>query len=408
MKLLPLAFAASLATVAAIPVVQAQNKAVSDDRVTIGVLTDLSGIYSSLSGPGSVAAAEMAVKDFGGQVLGKPVNVIAADMLNKADVAGNKAREWYDRDGVDLIMDLPGSAAALAAVQVAKSKNKLVNVTAAVSTRITNEECGPTVFHWAPDSYALASSTARAVLKDGGDSWYFLIADYAGGIALAKDAADVVKASGGTVVGEVRHPFPSSDFSSYLLTAANSKAKVIGLANAGSDTVNSIKQAQEFGLTQKQRIAATILFDTDIHAMGLKTAQGIYTTTGFYWDRNEETRKFGRRFFESQKRMPTSVHAATYSAVLHYLRAVQAAGTDDATPVAQQMRKLPVKDLYANGGTVREDGRMVFDLYLGQVKAPQDSKYPWDYINIRQTVKGADAFLPLARSSCELVRKKNG
>ena len=383
----------------------AQAPAFTDDRVTIGVLTDLSGLYSDLSGAGSVAAAKMAVQDFGGKVRGRPIDVVAADMLNKADIAGSKAREWYDRDGVDYIIDLPGSAAALAVVQVAKQKNKIVNVTGAVSTRITNEDCGPTVFHWSPDSYALASSTAKAVVKEGGDSWFFIVADYAGGIALEKDAADIVKASGGTVVGDVRHPFPGSDFSSYLLTADASKAKVIGLANAGADMVNTIKQAKEFGVMQRHRFATTIMFDTDIHSMGLPLAQGIYMTTGFYWDRNEETRKFGRRFFDQFRRMPTVVQAAAYSGTMHYLRAVDAAGTDDATLVAAQMKKLPVRDFYANGGRVREDGRMLFDLYLAQVKAPQDSKYPWDYLTIKQVIKGDDAFRPLSQSTCSFVSK---
>ncbi len=383
----------------------AQQPAFSDDKVVIGVLTDLSGTYSDLSGQGSAVAARMAVEDFGGKVLGRPITVLVADMQNKADIAGSKARDWYDNSGVDYLIDLPGSSAALAAVQVAKSKGKLINITAAVSTRITNEDCGPTVFHWSPDSYALAASTARAVLKEGGDSWYFIVADYAGGIALAKDAGDVVRGNGGTVVGEIRHPFPGTDFSSYLLTASASSAKVIGLANAGNDMINTIKTAREFGLTQKKRFAATIMFDTDIHSMGLESAQGIYMTTGFYWDRNEESRKFGRRFFDIQKRMPTVVQAAAYSSVTHYLRAVKAAGTDDALKVAEQMKKLPVNDFYANGGKVRDDGRMVFDLYLTQVKAPKDSKYPWDYLTIKQTIKGDDAFRPLSQSICASLRK---
>ncbi len=396
--------AATLALLSGVPAM-AQQGPFSDDKVVIGVLTDLSGVYSDLSGQGSAVAARMAVDDFGGKVLGRPITVLVADMQNKADIAGSKARDWYDTSGVDYLIDLPGSAAALAAVQVAKSKGKLINITAAVSTRITNEDCGPTVFHWSPDSYALASSTARAVLREGGDSWFFITADYAGGLALAKDAGDVVKANGGTVVGEIRHPFPGTDFSSYLLTAAASSAKVIGMANAGSDMVNTIKQAKEFGLPQKKRFAATIMFDTDIHSMGLETAQGIYMTTGFYWDRNEESRQFGRRFFGVQKRMPTVVQAAAYSGVTHYLRAVQAAGTDDPAKVAEQMKALPVNDFYAKNGKVREDGRMVFDLYLTQVKAPKDSKYPWDYLTIKQTVRGDDAFRPLAQSTCSFVKK---
>ena len=390
--------------VAAAPAAPAAPPKLSNGAVKIGVLTDLSGIYSDIGGPGSVLAARMAVEDFGGSLGGQPVEVLAADTLNKTDTAANRAREWYDRDGVDLIVDLPASSVALAVVQVAKAKGKPVAVVGAAATRVTNEDCGSTVFHWAYDTYSLATATARAVLKQGGDSWFFLTADYAGGHALAKDAGDVVTASGGKVLGEVRHPFPGNDFSSYLLKAAASGAKVIGLANAGNDTVNTIKQAATFGITGKQMLAATLLFDTDVHSIGLANAQGMYLTTGFYWDYDEATRAFGRRFFAVHKRMPTMVQAGVYSAVLHYLKSVKAAGTDEPAAVAAQMKKLPVQDFFARGGRVREDGRMVHDMYLAQVKKPAESKYPWDYFAIRQVIKGDDAFQPLARSACPLVK----
>lgn len=383
----------------------AQSEKLSDNAVRIGVLTDLSGVFSDLSGKGSVLAANMAVEDFGGKMFGRPIEVLSADTLNKPDTASNRARQWFDRDGVDYIVDLPASSVALAVVQVAKSKNRLVTVVGAAATRITNEDCGPTVFHWAYDTYALATATAKAVVKQGGDSWFFITADYAGGHALAKDAADVVIASGGKVLGEVRHPFPGGDFSSFLVKAAASDAKVIGLANAGTDTVNTIKQAAEFGITDKKILAATLLFDTDVHAIGLKAAQGMYLTTGFYWDFDEQTRAFGKRFFEKQKRMPTMVQAGVYSATLHYLKAVKAAGTDDAATVAATMKKLPVQDFFARNGKLREDGRMVHDMYLAQIKKPEESKYPWDYFTIKQVIKGDDAYLPLSKSVCTLVKR---
>ncbi|OWW20645.1 ABC transporter substrate-binding protein [Noviherbaspirillum denitrificans] len=381
----------------------AQTPKFSDDVVRIGVLTDLSGIYADLSGPGSVLAAKMAVEDFGKTIHGKRIEVVSADTLNKADTAANKAREWFDRDGVDMIVDLPASSVVLATAKVAQAKNKILIAVGSSTTRLTNEDCSPTVMHWAYDTYSLATATARAVAKQGGDSWYFLTADYAGGHALMMDAMAVVKQSGGKVLGESRHPFPGNDFSSYLLKAQASGAKVIGLANAGNDTVNSIKQAAEFGIMDKQMVVATLLFDTDVHSLGLKYAQGMYLTTGFYWDLNDKTRAFGKRFFASQKRMPTMVQAGVYSAVMHYLKAVKAAATDDSLAVAKEMKKIPVNDFFAENGKVREDGRMVHDMYLAQIKKPEESKYPWDYFHIRQVIKGDDAFIPLSKSLCTLV-----
>jgi branched-chain amino acid transport system substrate-binding protein len=384
---------------------QAQAGKYSDDVVRIGVLTDLSGTYADLAGSGSVLAAKMAVEDFGKKVNGKSIEVVSADTLNKADTAANKAREWFDRDGVDMVVDLPASSVALSVAKVAQTKSKIMVAVSSSTTRLTNEDCSPTVMHWAYDTYALATATARAIAKQGGDSWYFLTADYAGGHALMMDASAVVKQTGGKVLGESRHPFPGSDFSSFLLKAQASGAKVIGLANAGNDTVNSIKQAVEFGITGKQMLAATLLFDTDVHSLGLKYAQGMYLTTGFYWDLNEKTRAFGRRFFAAHKRMPTMAQAGVYSAVLHYLKAVKAAGTDDSSVVAAEMKKIPVNDVFAENGKVREDGRMVHDMYLAQIKKPEESKYPWDYYHIRQVIKGDDAFLPLSKSLCVLVKK---
>lgn len=395
---------AFLATCLATGAADAQPARFSNGGVKIGVLTDLSGIYSDLAGAGSVLAARMAVEDFGGTLGGRAIEVVQADTLNKTDVAANRAREWFDRDGVDYIVDLPASSVALAVVQVAKAKGRPVAVVGAAATRITNEDCGAMVFHWAYDTYSLATATAKAVLKQGGNSWFFVTADYAGGHALAKDAGDVVTASGGKVLGEVRHPFPGGDFSSFLLRAAASEAKVIGLANAGNDTVNTIKQAAEFGIGKKKVLAATLLFDTDVHAIGLKDTQGMYLTTGFYWDYDDQTRAFGKRFFEKQKRMPTMIQAGVYSATLHYLKAAKAAGTDEPATVASAMKKLPVQDFFARNGRLREDGRMVHDMYLAQVKKPEDSKYPWDYFAIRQVIKGDDAFLPLAKSTCSLVK----
>lgn len=382
----------------------AQTPRFSGDSIKIGVLTDLSGIYSDLAGPGSVLAARMAVDDFGGKMYGKPIEVVSADTLNKADVAANKAREWYDRAGVDYIVDMPSSSVALAVLEIAQSKGKLAAMVGAASTRITNEDCSPTVFHWAYDTYALAAATARAVVKQGGNSWFFVTADYAGGHALAKDAAEVVVASGGKVLGEIRHPFAASDFSSFLLKADASGAKVIGIANAGVDTVNTIKQAAEFGISKKKILAATLLFDTDVHSIGLKDAQGMYLTTGFYWDYDNDTRAFSKRFFEKQKRMPTMVQAGVYSAVAHYLKAVKSIATDEPIAVATAMKKLPVRDFFAKNGILREDGRMVHEMYLAQVKKPEESKYPWDYFSIKQVIKGEDAYLPLSKSTCRYVK----
>ncbi|HEX8989496.1 MAG TPA: ABC transporter substrate-binding protein [Rhodocyclaceae bacterium] len=380
---------------------------ISDNVVKIGVLTDMSGAYSDLAGAGSVEAVKMAVEDF--KAKNKPafaIEVVAADHQNKGDIASNKAREWFDRDKVDIITDMVTTSTALAAMKVAKDKNKIALMSGPASTRITNEDCNDVTIHYTYDTYALANGTAKAVVKQGGKTWFFLTADYAFGQSLEKDASDVVVANGGKVLGSVRHPFPGSDFSSYLLKAQASGAQVIGLANAGTDTTNSIKQAAEFGITPKQTLAGLLMFITDIHSLGLKATQGMYLTEAFYWDRNDETRAWSKRFFERQKKMPTMVQAGLYSGVMHYLNAVKATGTDDTQKVMAQMKKTKINDFFAKNGYIRDDGRMVHDFYLMQVKKPEESKYPWDYYWIRQVIPAEEGAQPLSMSKCPLIKKK--
>lgn len=394
-----------LAGVAALAFAAAAQAQVSNDVVKIGVLTDLSGPYADLSGPGSVLAVKMAVEDFGGKVLGKPIEVVAADHQNKGDIAANKAREWFDRDNVDLIIDLVSTSTALAVMKVAKEKNKISIVSGAASTKITNEDCTDTNVHYTYDTRSLAEGTGRAVVKQGGDTWFFLTADYAFGHSLEKDTSEVVIAAGGKVLGSVRHPFPGQDFSSFLLKAQASGAKVIGLANAGTDTQNSIKQAAEFGITPKQKLAGLLIAITDVHSVGLKAAQNLYVTESFYWDRDDASRTWSKKFFDRHKKMPTMVQAGDYSATLHYLNAIKAAGTDDTAKVMEKMRATPVNDFFAKNGKIRADGLHVHDVYLFQVKKPADSKQPWDYYHVVQTVPGEQAFAPLSQSRCALVTK---
>lgn len=379
---------------------------ISDGVVKIGILTDLSGLYSDLSGSGSVTAARMAIEDF--QAREKPafkIELVSADHQNKGDVASNKAREWIERDNVDMIGDLVTTSTALAVMPIAKEKNRITIVSGAASTLVTGKNCTDTNVHYVYDTYALANGTGKAVVKQGGDSWFFLTADYAFGHSLEKDTSEVVAANGGKVLGSVRHPFPGTDFSSFLLKAQSSGAKVIGLANAGTDTTNSIKQAAEFGIMPKQSLAGLLMFLTDIHSLGLKTAQNMYLTEGFYWDLNAETRAWSKRFFERQKRMPTMVQAGIYSSTMHYLNAIKAAGTDEAKAVMAKMKETPINDFFAKNGRIREDGRHVHDFYLLQVKKPEESKYPWDYYHVRQVIPAADAVSPLAKSECPLVKK---
>ena len=384
----------------------AQAQAVSDGVVRIGVVTDMTGALSDLSGRGSATAVRMAVEDFGGKVLGQPIEVLEMDHQNKADVAASKVREWFDQQKVDMITDLTNSAVALAAMGVAREKNRIAIVNGAGATRITNDACTATSVHYAWDTYAVANGTARAILKNGGNTWYFLTADYAFGHQSEKDVTEVVNASGGKVVGSVRHPLGAADFSSFIVSAKNSGAKIIGLANGGADTINAIKAAQEFGIDpKKQNLAGLAVFITDIHGAGLKAAQGLLLTEAFYWDQNEDTRRWSRRYFERMKKMPTAIQAANYSSTLHYLKAVQAAGTDAAPAVMAKMKATKINDFFARNGSIREDGRMVHDMYLVQVKSPAESAYPWDYYKVVATIPGADAFQPLAKSTCALVKR---
>ena len=380
---------------------------VSDDVVKIGILTDLSGLYSELAGAGSVIAAKMAIEDFQAMEKGKsfPIELVSADHQNKGDVASNKAREWFERDQVDMIGDLVTTSAALAAMPVAKAKNRITIVSGAAASSITGKQCTDTNVHYVYDTYALASGTGKAVVKQGGGTWFFVTADYAFGDALEKDTTAVVLASGGRVLGSVRHPFPGTDFSPFLLKARASGAKVIGLANAGTDTTNSIKQAAEFGITPKQSLAGLLMFITDVHSVGLKAAQGMYLTEGFYWNLNNQTRAWSRRFFAQHKRMPTMVHAGIYSSTMHYLKAVKAAGTDEAKAVMRQMKNTPINDFFAKNGRIREDGRHLHDFYLLQVKKPQEAKSPWDYYHVRHVIPAIEAVIPLADSECPLLKK---
>jgi branched-chain amino acid transport system substrate-binding protein len=396
----------SIAIAAALFAAGAAQAQISDNVVRIGVLTDLSGLYSDVAGQGAVIATKMAIDDFVAKE--KPsfkVEMVSADHQNKGDVAANKAREWFEKGGVDTVTELVTTSTALAVQKIAKEKNKIALISGAASTRITNEDCNDVTVHWTYDTYAVANGTAKAVTKGGGKKWFFLTADYAFGHSLEKDASDVVKANGGEVVGSVRHPFPGSDFSSFLLKAQASGAQIIGLANAGGDTVNSIKQAAEFGITPKQSLAGLLMFITDIHSLGLKTTQSMYLTEGFYWNLNDETRAWSKRFFEQHKRMPTMVQAGQYSSISHYLKAVKAVGSDDTAKVMAQMKKTPVNDFFAKNGTIRDDGRMVHDMYLLQVKKPADSNTPWDYYNVRATIPAAEAFQPLSASRCPLIKK---
>ncbi len=401
MQLRPIALAVTLALAAA-----GAQAAVSGGVVKIGVLTDLSGTYADLAGSGAVLATQMAIDDFIAKE--KPsfkVEMLTADHQNKADIASNKAREWFEREGVDTATELVTTSVALGVMKVAKEKNRIALISGAASTPITNEQCNDVTVHYTYDTYALANGTAKAVTQQGGKKWFFLTADYAFGQALEKDSSAVIKANGGQVVGSVRHPFPGSDFSSFLLQAQASGAQIIGLANAGADTTNAIKQAAEFGVTPTQSLAGLLMFITDVHALGLKPTQSMYLTTGFYWDRNDETRAWSKRFFEKQKKMPTMVQAGQYSSVYHYLSAVKAGDSDDAATVMANMKKLPMNDFFAKNGSIRDDGRMVHDMYLVQVKKPADSKYAWDYYSVKATIPAADAFQPLSQSRCPLVKK---
>ena len=375
---------------------------ISGDVIRIGIITDMSGLYSDIDGQGGVEAIKMAVADLGGAVNGKKIEVLFADHQNKADVAAAKAREWFDTQGVDMLIGGTNSGTALAMAKVAAEKKKLFIAIGAATSALTNEQCNPYTLHWAYDTVALAKGTGNAVVKSGGKSWYFLTADYAFGSQLQNDTSAVVKAAGGTVVGAVKHPLSASDCSSFLLQAQGSKAQILGLANAGGDTINSIKAANEFGITKSMKLAGLLVFINDIHSLGLKTTQGMYLTDSWYWNRDPEARAWSRKFFEKMKRMPSSIQAADYSVALNYLLAVKATGTDDADKVLEHMRKTKINDVFAKGGYIRGDGRMVHDMYLMQVKSPDKSTEPWDYYNVAQVIKGEDAFTTKAESKCAL------
>lgn len=380
---------------------------ISDGVVKIGLLLDMSSLYADITGTGSETAAKMAIEDFGGKVLDKPIEIVTADHQNKADVAGAKAREWFDSAQVDALMDVAASAPALAAQEIAKERNRIAVFNGPGSLRLSNEACGPQSVHYAYDTYALAHTVGQAVVKNGGDTWFFLTADYSFGQDLQKDTTEVVTASGGKVLGAVRHPLNTADFSSFLLQAQASKAKVVGLANAGGDTTNAIKQAAEFGLgASGQKLAGLLVYINDINALGLKTAAGMLLSEAFYWDLNDETRAWSRRFFERTKKMPNMSQAGVYSATMHYLNAVKRAGTDETNAVMAEMRKTPINDFFAKNGRIREDGRMVHDMYLFEVKKPEESKAPWDYYKVVATIPGDQAFQPLEKSRCPLVKKK--
>jgi branched-chain amino acid transport system substrate-binding protein len=353
-----------------------------------------------------VVAAQLAVEEFGSTILGKPIEVISADHQHKTDLGSSIARQWYDTDQVDVIVDIPNSSIALAVQRIARNSKKLVMFSGAGTTALTNEQCSPYGFHWTYDTYALAHGTASAVVQNGGKSWFILASDYAFGAQLAKDTSTVVQAEGGKVLGVVKHPLNLADFASFLLQAQSSGAQVIGIANAGNDTITAIKQAGEFGITQAgQSLAAMILMINDVHSLGLKNAQGTYLTTASYWDMNDKTRAWSRKFMERTGAMPSMLQAGVYGSVLHYLKSVKAAGTDDADKVAQTMREMPINDAFTENAHIREDGRVLRDMYLAKVKAPEASKYPWDYFDIVRTIPAQQTVAPLSESTCPLIKK---
>jgi branched-chain amino acid transport system substrate-binding protein len=378
---------------------------ISDGVVKIGVLSDMSSVYSDSTGTGSLIAAQMAAADFNGQVKGKPIEVIGADHQNKPDIGSSVAREWYDTGKVDVIADVPTSSVALAVQRITKDKDRVFLMSGTAASDLTGAACSPNGIHWTYDTYALSKVAGKAMVARGDDTWFFITVDYVFGHALERDTANVVKAAGGQVLGAVRTPLNTQDFSSFLLQAQASKAKVVGLANTGSDMQNAIKQAAEFGLQRGGQKLAALLFDvTDANSLGLETAQGMIVAAGFYWDLDAETRAFSNRFMQRTKRMPTMFQAGVYSAVTHYLRAIDATGTDDAIAVIAKMKATPVNDFFAKNGRIREDGRMVHDMYLMQLKSPSESTGPWDFYKLLATVPGDQAFRPLQEGGCPLVK----
>nr|WP_225869955.1 ABC transporter substrate-binding protein [Glaciimonas sp. PCH181] len=375
---------------------------ISDNVIRIGLITDMSGVFSDISGKGHVEAIKMAIADFGGQLDGKKIELIVSDHQNKADIAAVKAREWLDRGGVDILMSGASSAADLAIAKVANEKKKPFIVIATGTARLTNEDCNPYTIHYGYDTVAMARATGSAVVKQGGKTWYFLTADYAFGQSLEADTTKVIKQAGGTVVGSIRHPLNTSDFSSFIMQAQASKAQILGLANATTDTINAIKAANDFGLNKTMKLAGMVMFVTDIHSLGLGLTQGMYLSDNWYWDQDEASRKWSRRYFEVMKKMPTGNQAAGYSATMHYLAAVKQAGTDDGDRVIAQMKKNPINDMYLKHATIRPDGRVMYDMFLMQVKTPGESKYPWDYLRVVERVPAEQAFTSKSESKCAI------
>jgi len=373
----------------------------AQEKVKIGFVTDMSSLYSDLEGKGGATAIEMAIADFGGKALGQPIELLTADHQNKADIAASKAREWIDTAGVTMVFGGTNSGTALATAKVAQEKKRVYFNNGAASSALTNEQCSPYTVHYAYDTVALAKGTGATVVEQGGKSWFFLTADYAFGHALEADTSRIVKEKGGTVVGAVRHPLNASDFSSFLLQAQNSKAQILGLANAGGDTINSIKAAKEFGIGKTMKVAGLLVFLSDIHSLGLKNTEGLLHTTSWYWDLNDDTRKWAARYFDKTKRMPTDIQAADYSATMTYLKAVEAAKSTDADKVMEQLKKMPISDFFGKG-QIRADGRYVHDMYLVQVKAPSESKKPWDYLKVVKALPGDQVFTTKAESKCAL------
>ncbi|GAB3464609.1 ABC transporter substrate-binding protein [Massilia terrae] len=393
------AIALAAAALAAGMSVSAQAQ-ISNNTIKIGFLTDMSGVYADVDGNGGAEAIKMAIADMGGTINGKKIEFISADHQNKGDIASTKAREWFDQQGVDLLIGGTNSTASLAMAKVAQEKKRVFIVSGAGASALTNEQCSPYTVHYTYDTVALARGTGSEIVKQGGKSWFFLTADYAFGQSLEKDTADVVKASGGTVLGSVKHPLGASDFSSFLLQAQSSKAQVLGLANAGGDFINSVKAANEFGITRKMKIAGLLVFINDINTLGLNTTQGLYLTDGWYWDQSAESRAWAKRYFAKMKKMPSMVQAGDYSLTMAYLNAVKATGTDDADKVMAYLKKTRIDDMFTKNGVIRPDGRMVHDMYLMQVKTPKESKGAWDYYKLVATIPGDKAYTTKAESKC--------
>ncbi|WP_353152469.1 ABC transporter substrate-binding protein [Pollutimonas bauzanensis] len=401
LRTLSAAFALAGLTMAA----PGQAAGISDDVIRIGFITDMSGLYSDIDGPAGAESIRMAIADAGGEINGKKIEFLVADHQNKADIASSRAREWFDEKNLDVLIGGTSSGTALAMAGVAAEKKKPFIAIGPGTSDLTNSQCSPYTIHYAYDTIALARGTGSAVVKNGGKSWFFLTADYAFGHALERDTAAVVKSSGGTVVGAVRAPLSTSDFSSFMLQAQSSGAKILGLANAGGDFINSVKAAKEFGVTNTMNLAGLLVFINDVHSLGLENTQGLYLTSGWYWDKDDASRKWGERFFEKHNRMPSFLQAGDYSAVDFYLKGVKASGTDDADTLMKWMKSTKVNDFFATNGYVREDGRMIHDMYLMQVKKPSESKRPWDYYNIVETLPGEKVYASLAESKCKLIKK---